>query len=321
MPGDSAPPVQRQQINQRLTAELNQRLGLQLTDAFCGFKAYRVAALEQLRLQETGYAMPLELWVQAVALGLRIVELPVPLIYLEEERSFGGMLDDADTRLRYYYEVLERSIRRGGLGGACGSRSASVVGVSDERRSPTRLPTNACAPRARMGSRCLILRWRTKRHCSNRIWRCGNRPMIGPGRVSAERVAGRSTAEAAGRVRDITRRSIAMWQTDELGAGAAVDSRRASAGTRSPGRVVQEFRAVVARPAHGVACGQPADRQRCGQERGDPRAHRIAARTRSRFSCAMDDVSAPIPYEERRILRSGDVPVVWCACGRGSCGR
>ncbi len=114
-PGDSPPPAQRQRINLRMTRELNERLGLQLTDAFCGFKAYRVAALKQLRLQETGYAMPLELWVQAVALGLRIVELPVPLIYLEEERSFGGMLDDADTRLRYYYEVLDRSILTSGL--------------------------------------------------------------------------------------------------------------------------------------------------------------------------------------------------------------
>ncbi len=113
--GDSAPPVQRQRINQELTAVLNQRLGLQLTDAFCGFKAYRVAALKCLRLEENGYAMPLELWVQAVAHGLRIRELPVPLVYLEEERSFGGQLDHADTRLRYYYEVLERSLRAAGL--------------------------------------------------------------------------------------------------------------------------------------------------------------------------------------------------------------
>ena len=43
--------------------------------------------------------MPLELWVQAAALGLKIVELPVPLIYLEEDRSFGGSLDNAATRL------------------------------------------------------------------------------------------------------------------------------------------------------------------------------------------------------------------------------
>ena len=40
------PPEQRRRINEQLTAELNQRLGLSLTDAFCGFKAYRVEALQ-----------------------------------------------------------------------------------------------------------------------------------------------------------------------------------------------------------------------------------------------------------------------------------
>jgi dolichol-phosphate mannosyltransferase len=109
--GDTQPPAQRWRINQVITAELNQLLGLQLTDAFCGFKAYRVSALQQLELRETGYAMPLEVWVQAVARKLRIMELPVPLIYLEEERSFGGMLDDGETRLRYYREVLQRSLQ------------------------------------------------------------------------------------------------------------------------------------------------------------------------------------------------------------------
>ena len=50
--------------------------------------------------------MPLELWAQAARLGLRIVELPVPLIYLDEKRSFGGSLDDAETRLAVYRRVL-----------------------------------------------------------------------------------------------------------------------------------------------------------------------------------------------------------------------
>ena len=80
----------RCRINRLITEELNRRLGLSLTDAFCGFKAYRVAALAKIELTEPGYAMPLELWVRAVQLGLRIVELPVPLIYLDEKRSFGG---------------------------------------------------------------------------------------------------------------------------------------------------------------------------------------------------------------------------------------
>lgn len=110
-PGDSLPPELRRRINEILTAELNQRLGLRLTDAFCGFKAYRVEALKRVRLTDNGYAMPLEFWVQAAALRLKIVELPVPLIYLDEKRSFGGALDDADTRLAVYREVLNRAVQ------------------------------------------------------------------------------------------------------------------------------------------------------------------------------------------------------------------
>ncbi len=112
-PGDSDPPEQRRRINETITAEVNERLGLRLTDAFCGFKAYSVPALAKIDLTETGYAMPLELWVRAVQLGLRIVELPVPRIYLDEKRSFGGALDDADTRLAVYRQVLDRAEQTG----------------------------------------------------------------------------------------------------------------------------------------------------------------------------------------------------------------
>jgi dolichol-phosphate mannosyltransferase len=103
-------PAERRQINTEITRELNQRLGLQLTDGFCGFKAYRVAALAKLRITESGYGMPLELWVQAAHHRLRIVELPVPLIYLDEARSFGGSLDDGRKRMEYYHRVLDRAI-------------------------------------------------------------------------------------------------------------------------------------------------------------------------------------------------------------------
>ena len=108
--GDSAPPPERRHINGLLTDEINRRLGLNLTDAFCGFKAYRVEALKKLHISETGYAMPLEVWVQAAHQGLRIRELPVPLIYLDEKRSFGGSLDDAEVRLRHYRDVLDRAM-------------------------------------------------------------------------------------------------------------------------------------------------------------------------------------------------------------------
>jgi dolichol-phosphate mannosyltransferase len=104
---DTLPPADRQQINQVITTELNAHFGLELTDAFCGFKAYRRTALERLRITETGWGMPLQLWVQAARLGLRIKEVAVPRLYLDPKRAFGGVLNDADERLAYYRRVID----------------------------------------------------------------------------------------------------------------------------------------------------------------------------------------------------------------------
>ena len=120
-PGDTVPPEERRQINMSVTAMLKDCVNLSLTDSFCGFKAYRVAALGCFDITEPGYAMPLQIWVQAVAAGLRIEEFPVPLIYLEEERSFGGSLDDSRRRMAYYTEVLKREMQHLSL--SCGERS------------------------------------------------------------------------------------------------------------------------------------------------------------------------------------------------------
>ena len=54
--------------------------------------------------------MPLEAWAQIAAAKLDVIELAVPLIYLDEKRSFGGALDNAEARLEYYYRVLDASI-------------------------------------------------------------------------------------------------------------------------------------------------------------------------------------------------------------------
>ncbi len=126
-PGDSQPPADRRRINMVVTELLNERFGLQLTDAFCGFKAYRVDSLARLRITESGYAMPLQLWVQAAALKMKIVEFPVPLIYLDEERSFGGALDQAERRLAYYREVIDREVAALHLAGS-GSKEMRSCG-------------------------------------------------------------------------------------------------------------------------------------------------------------------------------------------------
>jgi dolichol-phosphate mannosyltransferase len=111
---DTIAPHDRQHINGLVTRELNQRFGLNLTDAFCGFKAYRRCALSKLRITETSWGMPLQLWVQAARLGLRLKEVGVPRVYLDPNRAFGGVLNDATQRLAYYHGVIESSDREFG---------------------------------------------------------------------------------------------------------------------------------------------------------------------------------------------------------------
>jgi dolichol-phosphate mannosyltransferase len=103
---DNQAPQDRQRINAQVTAELNARLRLHMTDAFCGFKAYRREALNCLHITENGWGMPLQLWVQAARRGLRIKEVGVPRLYLDPTRAFGGVLNDAEERLAYYRQVI-----------------------------------------------------------------------------------------------------------------------------------------------------------------------------------------------------------------------
>jgi dolichol-phosphate mannosyltransferase len=105
-----APPVDRRRINGLLTAEINARLGLSITDAFCGFKAQRVGPTVALGLTESGYAFPMQLWARAAAAGLVVEEIPVRLIYNDPNRTFGGGLDDAARRLAHYRSVLHDEI-------------------------------------------------------------------------------------------------------------------------------------------------------------------------------------------------------------------
>lgn len=109
---DHMPPPDRREVNQIVTEEINQRLGLNLTDGFCGFKAYRVSSCCDMKLDVDGYDFPMQFWVQAVAAGLKIDELPVSLIYNDPNRSFGGPLDDQQRRLRHYRSTLHEEIIR-----------------------------------------------------------------------------------------------------------------------------------------------------------------------------------------------------------------
>jgi glycosyltransferase involved in cell wall biosynthesis len=103
---DTPAPTDRRFINATITSDLNARYGLNLTDAFCGFKAYRRSAIEKLSITETGWGMPLQLWVQAARQELRVKEIGVPRLYLDPNRAFGGVMNDPEQRLAYYRTVM-----------------------------------------------------------------------------------------------------------------------------------------------------------------------------------------------------------------------
>lgn len=108
-------PPERRAINLKITDEINRRLSSRLgvlTDSFCGFKAYRVSKVADLPLTEDGYAFPMQFWVQCAAMNLRVEELSVKLIYNDPSRTFGGQLDDPQTRLSHYRRVLHDEIAR-----------------------------------------------------------------------------------------------------------------------------------------------------------------------------------------------------------------
>ncbi|WP_422929500.1 glycosyltransferase family 2 protein [Singulisphaera sp. PoT] len=116
------PPEARRRINVEVTRWLVDCLGLNVTDAFCGFKAYRASAVEKFDITDFGYAMPLQVWVQMVQHGLSTVEVAVPLIYLDENRAFGGALDNAEYRLNHYRNVFQAALKTAGLEVAGGCR-------------------------------------------------------------------------------------------------------------------------------------------------------------------------------------------------------
>lgn len=107
---ESPVPEERRSVNVLITAILARVTPYRLTDSFCGFKAYRVAALEGLGLSESGYAAPLQFWVRAARAGLRVREVPIKLVYVDPSRQFGGGLDDPRRRLRHYLKVLDREL-------------------------------------------------------------------------------------------------------------------------------------------------------------------------------------------------------------------
>lgn len=103
------PPVDRVEINRRITKKLNQVYHYELTDSFCGYKRYRTEKLKKGNFKEYGYAFPMEFWAYAHRYQLSISELAVDKIYITDDRSFGEDLDKKRKRYAYYLNAWKRA--------------------------------------------------------------------------------------------------------------------------------------------------------------------------------------------------------------------
>ena len=80
--------------------------------------------------------------------GLPHQELAVPLIYLDLARSFGGALDDADTRLAHYNTILQLAMANGRTARRSRrTRDRFVASAPDERRQQRDRLSSLAGPR------------------------------------------------------------------------------------------------------------------------------------------------------------------------------
>ncbi|MFX0014734.1 MAG: glycosyltransferase family 2 protein [Promethearchaeota archaeon] len=98
-------PLDRYILNMLLTRTINKCFGLEITDAFCGLKGYRVKTLPN-NLYHAGYAFPLVFWQFVSESGLRFIEIETPIIYRLGRRSRGKW----NHRVKEYFEILESLI-------------------------------------------------------------------------------------------------------------------------------------------------------------------------------------------------------------------
>ncbi|UCG03777.1 MAG: glycosyltransferase family 2 protein [Candidatus Heimdallarchaeota archaeon] len=101
-PQNTRVPVDRYVLNMLITRTINECFNLELTDAFCGLKGYRVKSLPN-NLDHAGYAFPLVFWSCVSKMGLKFKEIETPIIYRLDRRSRG----EWNLRVKEYFGILE----------------------------------------------------------------------------------------------------------------------------------------------------------------------------------------------------------------------
>ncbi len=110
---DKSPDVPKDRflINRYISNLIKLEFGWRFSDPFCGFRAYRLNFLNQIKFSNKGYGIALEILLQIIDKEARFCELQVEPIYFKDQRNFLDGLDDPQRRLVYYLEVISEKIK------------------------------------------------------------------------------------------------------------------------------------------------------------------------------------------------------------------
>jgi dolichol-phosphate mannosyltransferase len=102
-------------VNTIITGILN-TIGLSITDAFCGLKAYECNAINDLELEVSGYEIPIEIWIKSMKNGYKIVEKGVPVIYKDRDAILKDAKDSflfkkGEERIERYIHLIESLLK------------------------------------------------------------------------------------------------------------------------------------------------------------------------------------------------------------------
>jgi dolichol-phosphate mannosyltransferase len=102
-------------VNAIITGILN-TLGLSITDAFCGLKAYECNSINDMELEINGYEIPIEIWIKSMKKGYKITEMGVPVIYKNRNAVLKNaknsfMFKKGEERIEKYVYLIESLLR------------------------------------------------------------------------------------------------------------------------------------------------------------------------------------------------------------------
>lgn len=109
---DPSVPLDRYLINRYICSLLNHLFDTYLSDPFCGYRGYRASFLKEVKLEEKGYGLGLEIILEVIRLRSSFKEIAVELIYRDPARRFLDGLDDPRRRLLYYLDIIRKKRRQ-----------------------------------------------------------------------------------------------------------------------------------------------------------------------------------------------------------------